>query len=172
MLPRKPRNLPAMPKGYTYLGKGETFKTNCLFDGYYTFDTPNCWHDFKNMRGWADCHYCAPSNSAIVKLNGGAPKRKKVVKDETMVFNKFKYYGVENGGGREVLIATSYGGSSGFSILCPEQFANHNARFGNQTFAEIVKHAKDSDWKIKQFDTFAELCLWLADHPASKKVYS
>ncbi len=171
MLPRKPRNLPAMPKGYTYLGKGESFKTNGMFSGYSDFAAPNGWRKYEAMNGWLEtAHYCAPTNSEIVKLNGGAPKRKKK-KVEPIVFNKFKYYGVETNGSREILIANSYG-SRKFCVLCQEQFSNYNGRFGSSTFDQIVEYCKEVNWKIKVFNTFAELCLWLADHPASKKVYS
>lgn len=74
--PVMPKGLPPLPKGYVYLGKGRTFQV-----GPEGFRGSHFMEGSRWFPGWGavgtvlggdgtDCHYAAPKDSDIAKLNG------------------------------------------------------------------------------------------------------
>jgi hypothetical protein len=83
MLPKKPSDLPPLLHRHVYLGKGTEFKIPIngdpsRFQGAFFMKGDAFWEKSNSMEGCYEyLHYSAPIDSEIVRLNGGANKRKK-----------------------------------------------------------------------------------------------
>ena len=170
MLPKKPSHLPPLPARHVYLGKGKEFKipTNgnpSRFQGAFFMKGDTFWEKGNSMEGCYEyLHYCAPIDSEIVRLNGGANKRKKRTKITPISLPSApdgqKYYGFVSSN-KGFIVGVGYN-SDKYRLVSPNLMSVGNG-WSNETptvsWSEITLVLPSAPFY--EFSTFRALTDWL-----------
>lgn len=176
MPPKKPSHFPPLPAHHVYLGKGGEFKLPTTFNGLpvrfegaFFRERGASWEQGSSIAGdYRDCFYCAPIDSEVVSLNGGANKRKSEAQIVPIVFpstpNPQKYYGFlsSKNGEKGFIVGVGYQ-SQKYRLVCPSLMTTGNGWSGFidplVRWGEIKNLLPCAKWY--EFPTFRALTAWL-----------